>query len=156
MRISDWSSDVCSSDLAEELAAYKVRERAPIVFEYDGWKITTAPPPSSGGIALAEMLQILEPWDLAELDATHRTHLVVEAMRSASRDRTFYLGDPDFVEIPQRTLTSADYADGLRATPTPAKDTPRDTLPGTKTPRAAGETTPSPSIYHESPRARHP
>src|SRR3546814_11941298 len=112
MRISDWSSDVCSSDLwtAEELAAYKVRERAPIVFEYDGWKITTAPPPSSGGIALAEMLQILEPWDLAELDATHRTHLVVEAMRRAYRDRTFYLGDPDFVEIPQRTLTSADYA----------------------------------------------
>ena len=126
---------------AEELAAYRVRERAPIVFEYDGWKITTAPPPSSGGIALAEMLQILEPWDLAELDATHRTHLVVEAMRRAYRDRTFYLGDPDFVQIPQRTLTSADYAAGLRATINPEKATPSDMLSGNQTPMEDEETT---------------
>ncbi|MFC3717124.1 gamma-glutamyltransferase [Luteimonas soli] len=126
---------------ADELAAYQVRERAPIVFEYDGWKITTAPPPSSGGIALAEMLQILEPWDLAKLDATHRTHLVVEAMRRAYRDRTFYLGDPDFVEIPQRTLTSADYAAGLRATINPDKATPSDMLSGKQTPMEDEETT---------------
>ena len=126
---------------AAELAAYQVRERAPIVFDYDGWKITTAPPPSSGGIALAEMLQILEPWDLSKLDATHRTHLVVEAMRRAYRDRTFYLGDPDFVEIPQRTLTSADYAAGLRATINPDKATPSDMLSGKQTPLEDEETT---------------
>ena len=126
---------------AEELAAYRVREREPIVFEYDGWKITTAPPPSSGGIALAEMLQILEPWDLSGLDATHRTHLVVEAMRRAYRDRTFYLGDPDFVQIPQRTLTSADYAAGLRATINPDKATPSDMLSGKQTPMEDEETT---------------
>jgi len=126
---------------AAELAGYQVRERAPIVFDYDGWKITTAPPPSSGGIALAEMLQILEPWDLARLDPTHRTHLVVEAMRRAYRDRTFYLGDPDFVQIPQRTLTSRDYAAGLRATINPDKATPSDMLSGKQTPMEDDETT---------------
>jgi gamma-glutamyltranspeptidase/glutathione hydrolase len=138
---------------AEDLAAYRVRERAPIVFEYDGWKITTAPPPSSGGIALAEMLQILEPWDLAELDATHRTHLVVEAMRRAYRDRTFYLGDPDFVQIPQRTLTSADYAAGLRATINPEKATPSDMLSGKQTPMEDEETTHFSIIDAEGNRA---
>jgi gamma-glutamyltranspeptidase/glutathione hydrolase len=126
---------------AEELAGYRVRERAPIVFDYHGWKITTAPPPSSGGIALAEMLQILEGWNLAKLDQTQRAHLVVEAMRRAYRDRTFYLGDPDFVKIPQRTLTSRDYAAGLRATINPDKATPSDMLSGKQTPLEDDETT---------------
>ncbi|GAA3928926.1 gamma-glutamyltransferase [Luteimonas lutimaris] len=126
---------------ADELAGYQVRERAPIVFDYHDWKITTAPPPSSGGIALAEMLQILEPWDLPKLDQAHRVHLVVEAMRRAYRDRTFYLGDPDFVKIPQRTLTSADYAAGLRATINPDKATPSDMLSGQQTPLEDDETT---------------
>jgi gamma-glutamyltranspeptidase len=62
------------------------------------------------------MLQILEPWDLAKLPQAERVHLIVESMRRAFRDRTFYLGDPDFVRIPVRTLTSPDYAAGLRAT----------------------------------------
>lgn len=75
---------------AEDLAGYRVKSRVPITFDYRGWKITTAPPPSSGGIALAEMLQILEGWDLARLDDVHRVHLVVEAMRRAYRDRTFF------------------------------------------------------------------
>jgi len=126
---------------AQELAAYRVKERAPITFQYRDWKITTAPPPSSGGIALAEMLQILEGWDLAKLDQVQRTHLVVEAMRRAFRDRTFFLGDPDFVSIPQRVLTSADYAMGLRATINPAKATPSDLLSGNPTPLEDDETT---------------
>lgn len=75
---------------AEDLAGYRVKSRVPITFDYRGWKITTAPPPSSGGIALAEMLQILEGWDLNRLDDVHRVHLVVEAMRRAYRDRTFF------------------------------------------------------------------
>src|SRR3546814_13067491 len=87
------------------------------------------------------MLQILEPWDLAELDATHRTHLVVEAMRRAYRDRHFYLGDPDFVEIPQRTLTSADYADGLRAMINSDTATHNDMRSGKQTPMEGEETT---------------
>ena len=87
---------------AEDLASYRVVEREPIRFRYRDWDVVTAPPPSSGGIALAQMLQILEGWDLAKLDQVQRTHLVVEAMRRAFRDRTFYLGDPDFVKVPQR------------------------------------------------------
>ena len=126
---------------AQELAAYQVKERAPISFQYRDWKITTAPPPSSGGIALAEMLQVLEGWDLPKLDEVQRTHLVVEAMRRAYRDRTFFLGDPDFVTIPQRVLTSKDYAMGLRATINPARATPSDLLSGNPTPLEDDETT---------------
>ncbi len=126
---------------AQELAAYKVRERAPVQFEYRGWQISTAPPASSGGIALAQMLQILEPYDLDQLEPAKRTHLVVEAMRRAYRDRTFYLGDPDFVQVPQRLLSSADYAAGLRATIHPDKATPSALLSGAPTPLEDEETT---------------
>ena len=126
---------------AKELAAYQVKQRTPIVFDYRGWKVTTAPPPSSGGIALAEMLQILEPWDLQKLEEAQRIHLVTEAMRRAYRDRTFFLGDPDFVEIPQGVLTSRDYAQGLRATIHPDKATPSDLLSGKPTPLEDDETT---------------
>ncbi len=119
---------------ADELAGYRVKERAPIRFDYRGWKIVTAPPPSSGGIALAGMLQILAPWDLAKMDEATRVHLVVEAMRRAYHDRTFYLGDPDFVKVPQATLVSPLYAAGLRSTINPLKATPSDLLPGTPTP----------------------
>ncbi|HEY0333767.1 MAG TPA: gamma-glutamyltransferase [Stenotrophomonas sp.] len=126
---------------AEELAGYQVKQRTPISFQFNDWKVTTAPPPSSGGIALAEMLQILEGWDLSKLDDVQRTHLVVESMRRAYRDRTFFLGDPDFVTIPQRVLTSKDYALGLRATINPAKATPSDLLSGNATPLEDDETT---------------
>lgn len=126
---------------AEELAGYRVKQREPIVFNYNGWKITTAPPPSSGGIALASMLQILEGWDINKMDPAHRTHLVVESMRRAYRDRTFFLGDPDFVQIPQKVLTSKDYAQGLRATIHPEKATPSDLLSGNPTPLEDDETT---------------
>jgi gamma-glutamyltranspeptidase/glutathione hydrolase len=124
-----------------ELAAYTVREREPVQFEYNGWKISTAPPSSSGGIALAQMLQILEPYDLDKLEPAQRTHLVVEAMRRAFRDRTFYLGDPDFVQVPQRLLASPDYAAGLRATIHPEKATPSGLLSGKATPMEDEETT---------------
>jgi gamma-glutamyltranspeptidase / glutathione hydrolase len=126
---------------AEELAGYRVREREPLRFEYDGWEIVTAPPPSSGGVALAQMLQMLEPWDLAKLPQAERVHLTVEAMRRAFRDRTFYLGDPDFVKVPVGTLTSADYAAGQRSTINPAKATPSDMLSGAQTPMEDDETT---------------
>ena len=119
---------------AEELASYRVKEREPIRFKYHDWDIVTAPPTSSGGIALAEMLQILEPWDLQKLDEAQRVHLVTEAMRRAFHDRTFYLGDPDFVKVPQATLTSPYYAAGLRSTINPLKATPSDLLPGEPTP----------------------
>ncbi len=126
---------------AEELAGYRIRERAPLRFEYDGWQIVTSPPPSSGGIALAQMLQMLEPWDLAKLPQAERVHLTVEAMRRAYRDRTFFLGDPDFVKIPVRQLMSRDYAAGQRSTINPRKATPSDLLSGEQTPMEDEETT---------------
>lgn len=126
---------------ADELAGYRIREREPLRFEYDGWEVVTAPPPSSGGVALAQMMQMLEPWDLAKLSQTQRVHLTVEAMRRAYRDRTFYLGDPDFVDVPVRTLTSADYAAGQRSTINPRKATPSDMLSGEQTPLEDDETT---------------
>ncbi len=126
---------------AEDLAAYKVVEREPLRLGYHEWEIVTAPPPSSGGVALAQMLQILAGWDLEELDPALRAHLTVESMRRAFRDRTFYLGDPDFVDIPIRTLTSRDYAAGLRATIHPGRATPSELLSGLPTPLEDEETT---------------
>ncbi|WP_045767649.1 gamma-glutamyltransferase [Xanthomonas albilineans] len=126
---------------ADELAGYTVKQRTPIRFDYKGWTITTAPPPSSGGIALASMLQILEAYDLKAMDPVHRIHLTVEAMRRAYRDRTFFLGDPDFTVVPQRILLSKDYAVGLRSTINPDKATPSDLLSGQPTPLEDDETT---------------
>ncbi|MGH8077309.1 MAG: gamma-glutamyltransferase, partial [Lysobacter sp.] len=126
---------------AEELSGYKIREREPLRLKYRDWDITTAPPPSSGGVALAQILQILEGWDLAKLDSAHRTHVVVEAMRRAYRDRTIYLGDPDFVKVPVARLTSSDYAAGLRAAIHPDKATPSGLLSGQPAPLEDDETT---------------
>ena len=126
---------------ADELAGYRVQEREPLRFGYRGWEIVTAPPPSSGGVALAQMLQILAGWDLARLDPAHRTHLTIEAMRRAYRDRTFYLGDPDFVHVPVDVLASPYYAAGLRATINPEKATSSDVFSGLPTPLEDEETT---------------
>lgn len=126
---------------ADELAGYQVREREPLRLKYRGWDIVTAPPPSSGGVALAEILQMLSGWDLSKLDDAHRVHIVAEAMRRAYRDRTLYLGDPDFVKVPLARLTSPDYAAGLRATIHPDKATPSDLLSGTPAPLEDDETT---------------
>jgi gamma-glutamyltranspeptidase / glutathione hydrolase len=114
----------------DDLAGYTVKERAPLTVEYRGWHIVTAPPPSSGGVALAEILNILGGYDLDKLDRVHQIHLTVEAMRRAYRDRAAYLGDPDFVKMPIDELTSPMYAAGLRASIHPDKATPSDMLPG--------------------------
>ena len=124
-----------------ELAAYRIRSREPLRFRYHDWTITTAPPPSSGGVAIAEILQIASGWDLHKLDAAHRVHILVEAMRRAYRDRTIYLGDPDFVKVPIARLTSLDYAAGLRASINPDKATPSNLLPGQPAPLEDNETT---------------
>lgn len=126
---------------AADLADYKVKERAPIRFRYRDMDLVTAPPPSSGGVALAEILKVLQGWDLAKLDEPHRIHIIVEAMRRAYRDRTLYLGDPDSVQVPVRRLTSDDYAAGLRASILPDKATPSDMLPGSAPPHEGINTT---------------
>ena len=125
----------------QDLADYKVKEREPISFTYHDWQIVTAPPPSSGGIAIQEMLNILAGYDLAKLDRAHRVHLIVEAMRRAYRDRAQYLGDPDFVKMPLEELSSPMYAAGLRSTIHPDKATPSDLLPPYMTPPQGPHTT---------------
>jgi gamma-glutamyltranspeptidase/glutathione hydrolase len=94
----------------EDLAQYRIVERKPITGRYHGLKITSAPPPSSGGVALISMLNILKCMDYPALQEPQRTHLVVEAMRRAFRDRAKYLGDPDYVYVPTPILTHPWYA----------------------------------------------
>ena len=112
-----------------DLQAYRVRERAPVRFHYRGFRLVTAPPPSSGGVALAEMFHMLRRDDLAALPEPERDHLILEAMRRAFRDHNAYLGDPDFVAMPLGRLLSTRYADGLRASFLPDRATPSSALP---------------------------
>ena len=114
----------------DDLATYTVKERTPIRTFYQGFELVTAPPPSSGGIAIAEILNIIEPYDIGKLDKVQRTHLVVEAMRRAYRDRALYLGDPDFFDVPVKMLTDPMYAAGLRAGILWDKATPSSMIPG--------------------------
>ncbi|MCB1734367.1 MAG: gamma-glutamyltransferase [Gammaproteobacteria bacterium] len=114
---------------ARDLSEYQVIEREPIRAEYRGMKVISAPPPSSGGVALAEMLNILADIDLRALDPAQRSHWIVEAMRRAYRDRAEYLGDPDFVQMPLARLLDPMYAAGLRAGIRGDKATPSTVLP---------------------------
>jgi gamma-glutamyltranspeptidase / glutathione hydrolase len=126
---------------AADLEAYQAKERQPLSIAYKGYRIVTAPPPSSGGVAIAEVLNIMSGFDLAKLDLAHSTHLTIEAMRRAFRDHNEYLGDPDFVKMPLDMLLSAYYADGLRATISPDKATPSDLLPASMAPEPGMHTT---------------
>ena len=112
-----------------DLASYQAKERTPITVNYRGYRIVTAPPPSSGGVAIAEILNILSGVDLGKLDQAHQVHYVIEAMRRAFRDHNDYLGDPDFVSMPLQMLLSPFYADGLRQGILPDKATPSSMLP---------------------------
>ena len=107
----------------KDLAAYRARERAPIRGRYHGYDIITMPPPSSGGVAMVEMLNILSYFDLAKQGrwSPETLHLMIEAMRRAYVDRARYLGDPDFVKMPVARLTSANYAAALASHIDPAK-----------------------------------
>ncbi len=98
-----------------DLAAYRIIERSPVVGHYRGARIVSAPPPSSGGIALVNALNILAGYDLAAAGAATRKHLIVEAMRRAHHDRAQHLGDPDYVAVPVERLTHPHYAAGQRS-----------------------------------------
>ena len=98
----------------EDLASYESVEREPVKGSYRGFDIISAPPPSSGGIVLLQILNILEGYRMdGEMD-TEAIHLVIEAERRAYADRAHWLGDPDFVDMPVDDLISIDYADDLR------------------------------------------
>ena len=96
--------------LADDFKNYSVVEREPIKVNFLDAQLTTAPPPSSGGTTIATILNIISEFDFIEMDISTRTHLVVESMRRAYRDRAFFLGDPDFVDVPIKKLTSKEHA----------------------------------------------
>jgi gamma-glutamyltranspeptidase / glutathione hydrolase len=114
----------------EDFERYAVVEREPLSASFGDYRIITAPPPSSGGIAIAQVLNILSGYDWAAQPRLDRIHLSVEAMRRAYRDRAIHLGDPDHVEVPVELLMSPHYAAGLRAGIHPQRATPSDLLPG--------------------------
>ena len=102
-----------------DLAAYEPRVREPVRGNYRGYEILSMPPPSSGGITLVQMLNVLEGYDLraAGYGSAHNVHRIAEAMRRGFADRARHLGDPDFnPAMPVLRLTSKEYAAGLRAT----------------------------------------
>jgi gamma-glutamyltranspeptidase/glutathione hydrolase len=101
----------------EDLAGYEVKLREPLRGSYRGLEVISFPPPSSGGVALIEMLNILEGFELAGLGpgSSEAIHTVAEAMKLAFADRAAYLGDTDFVDVPVVGLIAKDYAAGLRA-----------------------------------------
>jgi gamma-glutamyltranspeptidase / glutathione hydrolase len=113
-----------------DLASYKVIERKPLVGDYHGARIVSASPPSSGGVAVVDALNILSGYDLHAVNSVTRKHLVIEAMRRAYRDRALYLGDPDFVTVPLPLLINSDYAAGQRSSIRADKAMPSDMLPG--------------------------
>ena len=114
----------------QDLDAYQVIERQPVTGNYQGITITSAPPSSSGGIVLLEALNILSGFNLKKTDEVTRKHLIIEALRRAYHDRSLYLGDPDFIDIPVQRLLSLDYAAGLRSSIRPDKALPSGFLAG--------------------------
>jgi gamma-glutamyltranspeptidase/glutathione hydrolase len=95
----------------EDLAKYQAKWRMPLTFDYKDLKIISMPPPSSGGICLAEIFKMIAPYDLAKMghNSTEAIQVIVEAERRAYSDRSYYLGDPDFVKIPLKALMDDDY-----------------------------------------------
>ena len=114
---------------AQDLADYRVKERVPLVGHYNGIRVVSAAPPSSGGTVLLEALNILENFKLGSLNKIDRMHVVIEAMRFAYRDRADYLGDPDFVDMPIAHLIDKTYARELSAKIDINKATPSASLP---------------------------
>jgi gamma-glutamyltranspeptidase/glutathione hydrolase len=114
----------------EDLKNYRVVERKPLIGEYHGARIVTASPPSSGGIAILDSLNILAGFALHDVDSATRKHLIIESMRRAYRDHAIFMGDPDFIKMPLQQLMSVDYAAGQRSSIRADKAMPSDLLPG--------------------------
>lgn len=125
----------------KDLADYRVIERKPLIGEYRGARIVSASPPSSGGVALLDALNILSGVGLQKIDSATRKHWIISAMQRAYRDRAVYLGDPDFVKMPMAELVSKDYAAGQRSSIRPDKAMPSDMLPGIETAPVGQDTT---------------
>ena len=112
----------------DDLRNYRVIERHPVTTRYRDIRVVSAPPPSSGGIVLAQILGMLEHFDLQPLKAVERKHIVIESMRRAYRDRAVFLGDPDFVEVPMRRMLNPDYLEGLALSIDPERATDSESM----------------------------
>jgi len=145
-----------------DLAAYQVKDRPPVIGNYHGYEIITAPPPSSGGIVLVEILNIISSYNLQKLGPDNssspdrsapQVSLLTEAFRRAYMDRADYLGDPDFTPQPLKEMANPAYAAAWRASISPGKPTPSADLH-----RPAGFLPPPPQLApdtHESPQTTH-
>jgi len=116
----------------EDFAAYAVTESTPLSCPYRGLTVISAPPPSSGGVVLCEMLRVLDGYPLRSLGfhSSESVHLMTEAMRNAYRDRNTYLGDPAFVDNPLQRLLSPEHARAIRSRIVAGRATPSATLSG--------------------------
>lgn len=114
----------------QDLANYKAIARVPVKGDYRGYEIVSMPPPSSGGIHIVQILNILEGYPLKDYgqNSAQTIHLMSEAMQLAYADRAEYLGDADFIDVPASGLTSQAYADKLRSLIDPNKATPAATV----------------------------
>ncbi len=134
---------------AADLAAYEVKDRAPVTGSYHGYEIITAPPPSSGGIVLVEILNILSTYNLPKLGpdrSAPQVHIITEAFRRAYMDRADYLGDPDFTPQPLKQMANPAYAAAWRKSIDPLKPTPSKDLV-----RPAGFMPPPPKLPPAAP-----
>ncbi|WP_253273033.1 gamma-glutamyltransferase [Halomonas sp. PR-M31] len=128
----------------EDLANYEPAIREPSHGTYRGYDIYAMSPPSSGGVHIVQMLNILESYNIGEMgfNSARTIHVMAEAMKRAYADRSEYLGDTDFVEVPLKGITSKGYADELRSQISMDKATPSDTIaPGNPLPYESNETT---------------
>ncbi|MGL6019412.1 MAG: gamma-glutamyltransferase [Gibbsiella quercinecans] len=136
---------------AADFANYKVTETAPITCSYRGYKFVSSPPPSSGGVALCETLNILEGYNLQSMgfNSAAAIHTMAEAMRHAYMDRNTYLGDPAFINNPIDRLLSKSYAEQIRAKIVPGKATPSENVQPGMEPHEKPETTHYSIVDHE-------
>jgi len=112
LRLEQWMQANGGLVTADDFANYQLKKRQPLLTEYQGYQLAAFPPPSSGGVHVAQILNILEGFDLAALSDADRYHVIAEAMKLAFADRAYWLGDPDFVDVP-RGLTNKEYASQL-------------------------------------------
>ena len=112
--VEDWMKANGGIMKAEDLRNYHIVLREAVTTPYRDYELITFPPPSSGGVHVTEMLNILEKFDLKSMDEVTRLHVIAEAMKLAFADRAFWLGDPDFAGVP-RGLVDKKYAAGLAA-----------------------------------------
>lgn len=143
-KIAQKVQDAGGGMTVEDLAAYKPIWRMPVTGSYRGYDIASMPPPSSGGVHIVEILNMLETFPISEygLNSADSIHVMAEAMRRAYADRSKFLGDPDYVEVPVKGLTSRTYAADLVKTIRMDTATPSEEIkPGDPYPYESNETT---------------